>query len=91
MEFDMQLNERVLFTVLLFGLSAIGSKKSVWDRLEGLEVTDLYYGISWFSHYALVLIVGLWNADLLLSEKVLWNSLSLSLYALLPSKKKHTR
>lgn len=45
---DMQLNERgYYFTVLLFGLfSAISVQKSVRDRLEGLEVTDLYYGIS---------------------------------------------
>ncbi len=70
---DMQLNERgYYFTILLFGLfSAISVQKSVRDRLEGIEVTDLYYGISWFSALSaiLLLIIGLWNADLLLSEK----------------------
>lgn len=70
---DMQLNERgYYFTILLFGLfSAISVQKSVRDRLEGLGVTDLYYGISWFSALSaiLLLIIGLWNADLLLSEK----------------------
>lgn len=83
---DMQLNERgYYFTVLLFGLfSAISVQKSVRDRLEGLEVTDLYYSISWFSALSAIvlLIVGLWNADLLLSEKGFYGiAYLLSLYA----------
>jgi len=83
---DMQLNERgYYFTILLFGLfSAISVQKSVRDRLEGLQVTDLYYGISWFSALSaiLLLIIGLWNADLLLSEKGFYGmSYLLSLYA----------
>jgi uncharacterized membrane protein YiaA len=83
---DMQLNEKgYYFTVLLFGLfSAISVQKSVRDRLEGLEVTDLYYGISWFSALSAIvlLIVGLWNADLLLSEKGFYGmAYLLSLYA----------
>jgi len=83
---DMQLNERgYYFTILLFGLfSAISVQKSVRDRLEGIEVTDLYYGISWFSALSaiLLLIIGLWNAELLLSEKGFYGmSYLLSLYA----------
>lgn len=83
---DMQLNERgYYFTILLFGLfSAISVQKSVRDRLEGFEVTDLYYGISWFAALSaiLLLIIGLWNADLLLSEKGFYGmSYLLSLYA----------
>lgn len=83
---DMQLNERgYYFTILLFGLfSAISVQKSVRDRLEGIEVTDLYYGISWFSALSaiLLLIIGLWNADLLLSEKGFYGmSYLVSLYA----------
>jgi uncharacterized membrane protein YiaA len=70
---DMMLNEKgYYFTVLLFGLFAVISvQKSVRDRLEGLPVTDIYYGLSWFSTLSAVvlLIVGLWNAELLLSEK----------------------
>ena len=82
----MQLNERgYYFTILLFGLfSAISVQKSVRDRLEGIEVTDLYYGISWFSALSAIvlLIIGLWNADLLLSEKGFYGmSYLLSLYA----------
>jgi len=70
---DMAYNEKgYYFTVLLFGLFAVISvQKSVRDRLEGIPVTDLYYSISWFSTVAsiVLLIIGLWNADLLLSEK----------------------
>lgn len=70
---DMAYNEKgYYFTVLLFGLFAVISvQKSVRDRLEGIPVTDLYYSISWFSTIAAIvlLIIGLWNADLLLSEK----------------------
>jgi len=70
---EMAFNEKgYYFTVLLFGLfSVISVQKSVRDRLEGIPVTDLYYGISWFTTIAAVvlLIIGLWNADLFLSEK----------------------
>lgn len=69
----MELNEKgYYFTILLFGLFAVISvQKSVRDRAEGLAVTDLYYGLSWFATIAAVILltVGLWNADLLLSEK----------------------
>lgn len=70
---EMQLNEKgYYFTILLFGLfSIISVQKSVRDRLEGLPVTDMYYSISWFTTIASIalLVIGLWNADLLLSEK----------------------
>ena len=70
---DMQLNEKgYYFTVLMFGLFAVVSvQKSVRDRLEGLPVTDIYYGLSWFATILsiLLLIIGLWNATLLPSEK----------------------
>lgn len=70
---DMQLNEKgYYFTVLLFGLySAISVQKSVRDQLEGIPVTNLYYGISWFCAIAslVLLTVGLWNAELTKSEK----------------------
>lgn len=83
---DMQLNERgYYFTILLFGLfAAVSVQKSVRDRLEGVNVTDMYYGISWFSILSaiLLLIIGLWNADLLLSEKGFYAmSYLLSLFA----------
>ena len=70
---DMQLNEKgYYFTVLMFGLfSAISVQKAVRDQLEGIPVTNLYYGIAWFTTLLsiVLLTVGLWNAELLRSEK----------------------
>ena len=69
----MELNEKgYYFTILLFGLfSVISVQKNVRDKIEGLPVTELYYGISWFAALAsiVLLVIGLWNADLELSEK----------------------
>ncbi|QEE48715.1 hypothetical protein FUA48_03745 [Flavobacterium alkalisoli] len=82
----MLLNEKgYYFTILLFGLfSVVSVQKSVRDRLEGIPVTDLYYSISWFTTFAaiLLLIIGLWNADMELSEKGFYGmSFTLSLFA----------
>ena len=48
---DLQLNEQgFFFTVLVFGLfAAVTVQKCVRDKAEGILVTDIYYGISWFS------------------------------------------
>ena len=73
---EMLLNEiGYYFTVLMFGLfSVISLQKSVRDRIEGFPVTDIYYGICWFGTILsiVLLIVGLWNATLLPSEKVFY-------------------
>ncbi len=70
---DMQLNEKgYYFTVLVLGLfSAISVQKAVRDQLEGIPVTNLYYGIAWFTTLLsiVLLTIGLWNADLEKSEK----------------------
>lgn len=70
---EMQLNEKgYYFTVLMYGLfSAVSLQKAVRDQLDGIPVTSIYYGISWFSTLLsiLLLVIGLWNASLLLSEK----------------------
>ena len=70
---NMMLNEKgYYFTVLMYGLFAsVSVQKSVRDKLDGIPVTSIYYGLSWFSvTLALVLlVVGLWNATMLLSEK----------------------
>jgi uncharacterized membrane protein YiaA len=70
---EMQLNEKgYYFTVLMFGLFAVISvQKSVRDKLEGIPVTDIYYGLSWFCTILAVvlLVIGLWNAAILPSEK----------------------
>ena len=82
----MLLNEKgYYFTILLFGLfAAVSVQKNVRDRLEGLHVTEIYYGISWFAALAsiVLLIIGLWNADLDLSEKGFYGmSFILSLFS----------
>lgn len=82
----MELNEKgYYFTVLLFGLfAAISVQKAVRDQLEGIPVTNLYYGLAWFATIAsiVLLTVGLWNATLLRSEKGLYAmSFTLSLFA----------
>ena len=83
---EMMLNEKgYYFTILLFGLfSVISVQKAVRDKLEGIPVTDIYYGISWFTTIAsmVLLIIGLWNAELELSEKGFYAmSFVLSLFA----------
>jgi uncharacterized membrane protein YiaA len=60
------------FAVLILGLySSISLQKAVRDRLEGIPVTGLYYGLSWLALgiALLLLVTGLWNAQLSLSEK----------------------
>lgn len=70
---DMELNEKgYYFTVLMFGLFAsISVQKAVRDQLEGIPVTNLYYGLAWFATILsiILLTVGLWNAELIKSEK----------------------
>lgn len=70
---EMLLNEKgYYFTILMFGLFAVVSlQKSVRDKLEDIPVTDLYYGICWFATILSIalLVIGLWNATLLPSEK----------------------
>lgn len=82
----MELNEKgYYFVILLFGLFAVISvQKSVRDKAEGLAVTELYYGLSWFATIAAIvlLVIGLWNADLLLSEKGFYGmSFALSVFS----------
>ncbi|MBT9595259.1 MAG: YiaA/YiaB family protein [Vitreoscilla sp.] len=70
---EMQLNEKgYYFTLLMYGLfSAVSLQKSVRDRLEGIPVTGIYFGLCWVSvSLALLLLaIGLWNATLASSEK----------------------
>ena len=70
---EMELNEKgYYFTVLMFGLfSAISVQKAVRDQMEGIPVTNTYYGLAWFSTLLsiVLLTVGLWHAELLKSEK----------------------
>ena len=83
---SLQLNEKgYYFTVLMYGLySAVSLQKAVRDQLEGIRVTALYYGISWFSTVLslVLLIIGLWNSELARSEKGFYGmAFMLSLFA----------
>lgn len=70
---NMELNEKgYYFAILLMGVYAVISlQKVVRDKVEKIKVSDMYYGISWVIVIAslLLLIIGLRNADLALSEK----------------------
>jgi uncharacterized membrane protein YiaA len=83
---SMFLNEKgYYFTVLMYGLfAAVSVQKAVRDQLEGIPVTNIYYGISWFSVILsiLLLVIGLWNAELERSEKGFYGmSFTLALFA----------
>lgn len=83
---NMMLNEKgYYFTIILFGLfSVISVQKCVRDKAEGIEVTDIYYGISWFTTITsiVLLVIGLRNAELALSEKGFYGmSFTLALFA----------
>jgi uncharacterized membrane protein YiaA len=83
---DLLQNEKGYYlTVILFGLfSAISVQKCVRDKAEGIPVTDIYYGLSWFTTIAAIvlLVVGLRNTDLALSEKGFYGmSFTLALFS----------
>lgn len=89
---DMMLNEKgYYFTVLMYGLfSVVSLQKAVRDRIEEVPVTDIYFGLAWFSSLLsiLLLTIGLWNAELLPSEKGFYAfSFLLSLFAVITVQK----
>jgi uncharacterized membrane protein YiaA len=83
----MQLNEKgYYFAVLVFGLySAVSLQKAVRDKEEGIPVTNIYYGISWFALIVSIslMAIGLYNAgSIVLSEKGFYGmAFVLSLFA----------
>lgn len=88
----MELNERgYYFTILLYGLFAVISiQKTIRDRAENIPVTNIYYGVAWFSVIASVLLlgIGLWNADMELSEKGFYGlAMVMSLFAVIAVQK----
>ena len=70
---QMQLNEKgFYFVLLMYGLfAAVSLQKTVRDQIDGIPVTGIYLGLAWFSTALAMLLlgVGLWNAQLTLSEK----------------------
>lgn len=83
----MELNEKgYYFAVLVFGLyAAVSLQKAVRDRDEGIRVTNIYYGISWFALITSIALIGigLFNAgSIILSEKGFYGmAFALSLFA----------
>jgi len=52
------LSYSVLLSILLFGLfSVISVYKTVRDKLEDIQVTDMYYDISWFTSFVSVVLL----------------------------------
>jgi uncharacterized membrane protein YiaA len=48
----------VLLSILLFDLfSVISVYKTVRDKLEDIQVTDMYYDISWFTSFVSVVLL----------------------------------
>lgn len=83
---EIMLSEKGYYlTVLLYGLfAAVSIQKSVRDQDEGIPVTGIYLGLSWASILLaiLLLVIGLWNATMFLSEKGFYGmSFVLSLFA----------
>jgi uncharacterized membrane protein YiaA len=83
---EMTLSEKGYYlTILMFGLfAAVSLQKAVRDRMEDIPVSPLYFGLAWLAVGAalILLTVGLWNADLLPSEKGFYAmSFTLSLFA----------
>lgn len=83
---EMVLNEKgYYFAVLMYGLfAAVSLQKSVRDRIEGIPVTAIYFGLCWASIVIAIslLAIGLWNATLAPSEKGFYGmSFVLSIFA----------
>jgi len=83
---QMALNEKGYYLIiLLYGLfSMVSLQKSVRDQKEGISTSPLYVNLCWFSSAVAIalLVIGLYNADLLLSEKGFYAmAYTLSLFA----------
>ncbi len=89
---SMLLSEKGYYlTVLLYGLfAAVSVQKSVRDQEEDIPVTALYLALSWASVLVAIvlLVVGLWNATIALSEKGFYGmAFVLSLFAVITVQK----
>lgn len=83
---DMLLNEKGYYLItLLYGLfSVVSLQKTIRDKAEGIATSSIYYSLSWISSGTAIamLVIGLFNADLLLSEKGFYAmAYTLSLFA----------
>ncbi|MGJ8693080.1 MAG: inner membrane protein YiaA [Thalassotalea sp.] len=91
---DMELNEKGYYlVVLLYGLFAtVSLQKHLRDEKEGIKTSRIYSNICWFSSAIAIalLILGLYNAELYLSEKGFYGmAYILTLYAAITVQKNH--
>ena len=89
---NMPLHEKGYYLViLLYGLfSAASLQKTIRDQLEEIAVTTIYYGLCWASMAVCIvlLLISLWNADMLMSEKGFYiMSFLLSLFGVVATQK----
>tara|TARA_R110000772_G_scaffold124433_3_gene231047 strand:- start:6195 stop:6641 length:447 start_codon:yes stop_codon:yes gene_type:complete len=70
---EMPLNEKGYYLIImLYGLfSMVSLQKTIRDKAEGIKTSSIYQTLSWASSgFAIALLaVGLYNAELALSEK----------------------
>ncbi|WP_339724225.1 inner membrane protein YiaA [uncultured Paraglaciecola sp.] len=70
---EMALNEKGYYLcIILYGLfSMVSLQKTIRDKAEGIATSKIYHSISWASAGISIalLAIGLFNAELLLSEK----------------------
>jgi uncharacterized membrane protein YiaA len=83
---QMPINEKGYYLIiLLYGLfSMVSLQKTIRDKMEGIKTSKAYYLMAWASSGIAIalLVLGLYNADLLLSEKGFYAmSYVLSLFA----------
>ncbi|WDE05119.1 hypothetical protein SG34_028120 [Thalassomonas viridans] len=83
---QMPLNEKGYYLIiLLYGLfSMVSLQKSVRDQQEGITTSATYVNLCWFSSAVAIalLAIGLYNAELMLSEKGFYAmAYTLSLFA----------
>ncbi len=89
---NLQLSEKgFYFAVFLLAMfAAVTLQKTVRDRLEGIPVTNVFVGMCWAAFFASIalLIVGLVNAEMLLSEKGFYGiAFVLSLFSIITVQK----
>ncbi|WP_314648336.1 inner membrane protein YiaA [uncultured Microbacterium sp.] len=89
---SMSLAEKGFYlSVFLLGIfAAVSVQKAVRDRAEDVPITGVYLGVAWSMLLAalVLLTVGLWNADLLLSEKGFYGiGFAMSLFAVVAVQK----
>lgn len=88
----LELNEKgFYFAVFLFAMFSVATlQKTIRDKEEGIPVTSIFAGMCWVAFFSSIalLVIGLFNANMLLSEKGFYGmSFVLSLFAIITAQK----